>query len=96
MEMDVKNHEYCYTGMPEKDKSILEYNHRKVYEKSIFIIYADTESLLEKIDTYHSNPENSSTTKINKHISFYFSLFMHCSFDTTNNKRDYYKGKDYM
>ena len=27
----------------------------KVYEKSIFVIYADTESLLEKIDTCHSN-----------------------------------------
>ena len=68
----------------------------KVYEKSIFVIYADTESLLEKIDTCHSNPENSSTTKINKHIAFCFSLFMHCSFDTTNNKHDYYRGKDYM
>ena len=32
-----------------------------------FIIYADLESLLEKMNTSHNNPEKSSTTKINKH-----------------------------
>ena len=32
-----------------------------------FIIYADVESLLEKINACHDNPEKSSTTKINKH-----------------------------
>ena len=32
-----------------------------------FIIYADTESLLEQKDTCHSNPEKSSKIKINKH-----------------------------
>ena len=32
-----------------------------------FIIYADLECLLEKMNTYHNNPEISSTTKINKH-----------------------------
>ena len=30
-----------------------------------FIIFADIESLLEKIDTYQSNLEKSSTIKIN-------------------------------
>ena len=35
--------------------------------KIAFIIYADTESLLEKTDTCHSNPEKSSKIKINKH-----------------------------
>ena len=28
-----------------------------------FIIYADAECLLEKIDTFHNNPEKSSTAK---------------------------------
>ena len=32
-----------------------------------FIIYADLESLLEKMSTCHNNPKKSSTTKINKH-----------------------------
>ena len=40
--------------MPEKSKNILQYNHREKSIKISFIIYADTESLLEKIDTCHS------------------------------------------
>ena len=61
-----------------------------------FIIYADLECLLEKMNTCHNNPENSSTTKINKHTTSGYSLFTHCSFDTTKNKLDYYRGKNYM
>ena len=33
-----------------------------------FIIYADMESLLDKTDTCHNNPEKSSTAKINKFL----------------------------
>ena len=31
-----------------------------------FVIYADTESLLERTDTYNSNPEKLPPTKVNK------------------------------
>ena len=61
-----------------------------------FIIYADTESLLKKIDACHGNPEKSSTTKIKKHTACGYSLLTHWSFDTTRNKHKYYRGKDYM
>ena len=53
-------------------------------------------SLLEKIDTCHNNPENSSTTKLNKHTASVYSLFTHCSFGVTKNKLDYYRSKDCM
>ena len=68
-------------------------------EKSIklpFIIYADLECLLEKMGTCYKNPEESSTTEINKHTPSGYSLFTHCSFDKTENKLDYYRGKDCM
>ena len=61
-----------------------------------FIIYADLESLLAKMNTCHNNPEKSSTTKINKHTPSGYSLFTPCSFDTTKNKLDYYRGKNCM
>ena len=61
-----------------------------------FIIYVDLESLLEKMNTCHNNPKKSSTTKINKHTPSCYSLFTHCSFDTTKNKLDYYKGENCM
>ena len=59
-------------------------------------IYADLEPLLGKMNTCHNNPEKSSTTKINKHTPAGYSLFTHCSFGTTKNKSDYYRGKNCM
>ena len=46
------------------------------------------------MNTSHSNPKNSSTTKINKHTASGYSLLTHCSFDTTKNKLDHYRGKN--
>ena len=64
--------------------------------KAPFIIYADLESLLEKMNTCYDSPEKSSTTKINKHTPSGYSLFTHCSFDETKNKIGYYRGEDCM
>ena len=58
-----------------------------------FIIYADLESLLEKINMCQSNPKNSSTTKINLHTACVYSLFTYFTFVTTKNKLDFYRGK---
>ena len=64
--------------------------------KVSFIIYSDLESLLEKMSTCHNNPEKLSTTKINKHTASGYLIFTHCTFDTTKNKVDCYRGKDCM
>ena len=48
------------------------------------------------MSTCHNNPEKSSTTKINKHTASGYSFFTHCSFDTTENKLDYHRGKNCM
>ena len=61
-----------------------------------FIIYADLESLLEKMNTCHNNPKKSPATKINKHTPSTYSLFTHCSFDTTKSRLDYYRGEKCM
>ena len=82
--------------MPNEDNEIIECNQGEKSIKLPFIIYADLECLLEKIITCHNNPEESSTTEINKHTSSGYSLFTHCSFDKTKNKLDYYRGKDCM
>ena len=64
--------------------------------KVLFIIYADLESLVEKMSTFHNNPKKSSATKIDKHTPSGYSLFTHCSFDATKNKLDCYRGNDCM
>ena len=59
--------------MPTKE-STLKYNHGEKSTKIPFIIYADMEPLLDKIDTCHNNPEKSSTTQINKHTASIYLL----------------------
>ena len=78
--------------MPNEDNKVLKYNHGEHSMNVPFIIYADLETLLEKMTTCNNNPEKSSTTKTNKHIPSGCSLFIHCSFDVTKNKLDCYRG----
>ena len=61
-----------------------------------FIIYAEKAPSLGKINTCHSNPKNSSKTRISKYKVFGYALFTHCSFNATKNRHDYYRGKDCM
>ena len=64
--------------------------------KAPLIIYANLESLLEKMSTCYDSPEKSSTTKINKDTPSGYSLFMHCSFRETKNKLNHDRGKNCM
>ena len=80
--------------MPKEDNKILKYNHGEKSIKVPFIIYADLESLLEKMSTCHNDPKESSTTKINEHTASGYLLFTRCSFDATKNKLGYYRGKN--
>ena len=91
-----ENHDYCHVEMPNEDNKIIKYNQGEKSIKSLFIIYADLECLLEKLSNCYNNPEESSATEINKHTPSGYSLFTHCSFDKTKNKLDYYIGKDCM
>ena len=91
-----ENHEYCHIEMPNKDNNKIKYNQGEKSIKLPFIIYADLECLLEKINTCYNNPEESSTTKINHHTPSGYSIFTHCSFDKSKNKLNYYRGEDCM
>ena len=82
--------------LPEEDNKILKHNHGEKSMKTPFIICADLEPLLEKISTCNNNPEKPSKTKANKHTPSGHLLFTFCSFDTTKNKFDYYRGKNCM
>ena len=91
-----ENHEYCHIEMPTKDNNIIKYNQGGKSLKLPFIIYADLECLLEKINISYNNPEESSTTKINKHTPSGYSIFTYCSFDKSKNKLNYHRGDDCM
>ena len=91
-----EDHDYCYVEMPKEYNKILKYNEGEKSMTVLFIFYADLECLIEKVNTCHNNPEKSSATKINKHTPSGYSLFTYCSFDTTINKLDHYRGKNCM
>ena len=82
--------------MPTKDNNIIKYNQGEKSIKLLFVIYADLECLLEKMSTCQNNPNESSTTEINKHTPSGYSLFTHRSFDQSKYKLDHYRGKDCM
>ena len=63
-----KNTDFCNIVMTSEDAKILEFNQYKKSDKAVFIIYADLERLIEKIDGCKSKPENFSTTKVGEHI----------------------------
>ena len=65
--------------MPSPNNNIIKYNQGEKSLELPFIIYADLECLLKKIDTCQNNPDLSSTTKINQHIpaDIQFILIVH-------------------
>ena len=91
-----ENRDYCRVEVPNKDNNKIKYNQGEKSVKLPFIIYAYLECLLEKINTCYNNPEESSTTKINKHTPSGYSIFTHCSFNKSKDKLNYYRGEDCM
>ena len=69
-----ENKDFCCVLMLPEGNKLLQFNQ---YQKSVewpFIIYADLEYLIEKIDGCKNNPENSSIIKRSKHIPSGFSM----------------------
>ena len=80
--------------MPSEDNKVLELNQYQKSDKAPFIICARLECIKEKIDGCKNNPENSSITKISKHIPSGFSMSTISSFRSIENEHDIYRGKD--
>ena len=82
--------------MPDFDNNILENKPGKKSLKHQFIIYADLECLLLKMNTCNNNPNMSYTTSKALHKPPGYSLLTSCSFDKSENKQTYYRGRDCM
>ena len=53
-----ENNNFCNVIMPSENNKILEFNQYQKSYKAPFVIYADLECLIEKIDGCKNNPEN--------------------------------------
>ena len=91
------NKDFCNVIMPSEDSKLLQFNRYQKSDKAPFIIYADLEYIIEKIDGYKNNPENSSTAKVNEHFPSAFLMLTISSFRSIENRHhDVYRGKDCM
>ena len=88
--------DFSYVAMPSKGTKILELNQYQKSDKVPFVIYADLECLIEKIDACKNNPKNSFTTKVSKHIPSDFSMSAISSSKNIENKDGVCRGKDCM
>ena len=91
-----ENKDFWNVIMPSDDTKILEFNQNKKSDKAPFIIYADLECIIRKIDGCKNNPQNSTTTKVSEHIPSGFSMSTISSFRSIENKHDVCRGKDCM
>ena len=57
-----KNHNFCHLKMPDANKNILESKAGKKLLKHAFVIYADLECLLKKMNMCNNNPNKSYKT----------------------------------
>ena len=72
--------DYCYIEIPKKGES-LKYHPGVKSMKAPYIIVADIESLLRKMDTCANDPSKSSTEKKNEHEMCGYWSFTDCSFN---------------
>ena len=91
-----KNKHLCGIVIASEKDYILELNQYVKSDKMPYMIYADMESLIKKIDGCENNPENSSTTKIGEHIPCGCSMSAIWAFDNIENKHTLYWGEDCM
>ena len=64
--------------------------------KNAFVIYADLECLLLKMNICNNNLNMSYTTAKAFHKPSGYSLVTSCSFDKSENKQTYYRGRECM
>ena len=67
-----ENKDFCNVLMPSENTQVLEFNqYQKSDSKKPFIIFADLECLIEKIDGCKNNPENPSTSRVIRFSTVY-------------------------
>ena len=82
--------------MPDEANKILKYVPGEKSLRAPFIICADLECLLRKINIRQNNLEKKVTEKKATHRPSDYSLVTCCSFDKSKNEGKYYRGEDCM
>ena len=89
-----ESNDYSYVEMPTKSNKTLKYNPREKSLKVPFVIYADLKCLLIKKQSCQNNPNASYTERKAMHEPCGYALSLICSFDSKENKQNFYRGRD--
>ena len=89
-----KNKDFCNIVMPSRKDNISEFVQYMNSYKTLYIIYADMESLIKKIDGCANNPEHFSTAKIGEHIPCEYSASTILKVNNIEHKHNLYHGED--
>ena len=90
------NNDYCNVEMSAQFNKNLKYDYGEKSSKTPFVIYADLERLLIKQQSCQNNPNESYTESKAIHEHCGDALALVSSFDSKQNKRSFYKRKDYI
>ena len=82
--------------MPLEKDNLLEFNQYMKSDKMSYIIHANVESSIKKIDDCQNNPGTSSTIKLGEYILHRYSVSTIWAFDNKENKHTLYSRKDCM
>ena len=88
------NNDYCHVEMHTEDNNTLKYNHGEKSLTTPFAIFADWECLLIKQQSCQNNLSESYTQRKAMHEPCGYSLDLVCSFDSKQNKHNFYRRKD--
>ena len=84
----------CHIEMPKCFEKILKLNPGEKSLKAPFAIYLDLECLLKKEQSCQNNPEKLYKEKKARHEPSGWAMLTRSAFDSSENKLDYYRGKD--
>ena len=76
---------------PSEKEKIVEFNQHMNSDEIPYIVYANIESLIKKIEGCANNTENSLSTKISEHISCRYPMSAIWAFDHIENKHTFKK-----
>ena len=94
MKKYVKIRFFCEILMPSEKDNTLQLNKYMKSNKMSYIIHADIESLIKKIDECPNSPENSSTAKIGERVPCGYSMSIIWEFDHIEEKHTIHRGED--
>ena len=85
---------YQKIQMPEHEKASISFKAYHKQERKLFVIYADSESLLLPIQHCQTDPQKSSTIKYQKHVACSFSIVTKSVFEDFEEETIVYANED--